>query len=78
MQDYGFKFQIGDIVTTKFKSDIKFMILGSELEICPGGEQRKYTVRAFMVLRDLIRREPRLEPSTQLSKYHEEELEITQ
>lgn len=75
MRDYGFKYKIGDVVTTKVKSDCKMMILDQILQVCPGGEQRHYKIRAFIITRDYIKREPIISPATEISQYNKIELE---
>ena len=76
LDKYGFKFKIGDVVTTKVKADCKFMILDRILEECHAGIQRHYKVRAFVIRHDVLRREPDLTPATQVSTYNEIELEL--
>ncbi len=77
-EPYGFKFKMFDEVTTKIKSDVKFMIVGRRLEECSGGIQRYYTVRAFIITKDPLRIEPRIAPATRLNDYNECELKLAE
>lgn len=78
MDRYGFKFKMYDIVTTKVKADIKFMVLERELQECPGGVQRHYKLRAFLIKKDYAQQEPILLPGVKLDVYNEAELKLAE
>lgn len=76
MERYGFKFKLFEEVTTKIKSDVRMMIVERDLVDCPGGTQRFYTVRAFIITKDYTQREPKLSPAMKLTRYNECELQL--
>ena len=76
MERYGFKFPLYSEVKTKIKSDMKFMIVERILTECPGGTQRHYKVRGYIITKDYTNREPMIAPTVKLSIYNECELEL--
>ncbi len=74
IDDYGFKFKLGDSITTKLKSDTTGMIMERILQQCDGGIQRHYKIRTYIIYPQIISREPAITPAKELTIFNEVEL----